>query len=138
MNKFAIMVYFLLTACCCHFSAGHLGGALLDLPAPWMAEGKMVGMVPAFKHFLVGNPIESRYRTPSITKQSASKCLEHSIKSFEGPSQLLRCRFTAQTHFACKSCSQILLCMQVNTNYILRHSLYYTQQQRNALAKLFM
>ena len=51
-----------------------------------MAEGNTVGMVPAFKCFLVSNPIESLYRTPSVTKQSASKCLEHSIECFEGPS----------------------------------------------------
>ena len=48
MNKFAIMVYILLlTACRCRFSAARLGGGLLGLLAPWMAEGNMVGMVPA-------------------------------------------------------------------------------------------
>ena len=48
MNKFAIMVHLLLTACRCRFSAARLGGGLLDMLAPWMAERNiMVGMVPA-------------------------------------------------------------------------------------------
>ena len=106
MNKFAIMIHFTthclsLSFLCCS-SRGR---------ATWSASAmdgrrKYGGYGACFKRFVVGIPIESWYRTPSVTKQSALKCLEHSIECFDGPSQLLRCRFTALTHFACKSCSR--------------------------------
>ena len=130
MNKFAIMVYF--TTHCLSLSLLY---CLSQERAAWSASAmdgrrEYGGYSACFKRFLVGNPIESRYRTPSVTKQSASKCLEHSFECFEGPSQLLRCRFTARTHFACKSCSRGNPCkLYPSPLFVL-----YTQQQRNALA----
>ena len=99
MNKFAIMVHFTthyLSFLCCS-SRGR---------TTWTASAmdgrrKYGGYGACFKHFLVGIPIESRYRTPSVTKQSVLKCLERSIEYFDGPSQLL--------HSSNPFCLQILL-----------------------------
>ena len=111
MNKFAIMVHFtthclsLLFLCCSSRER-----------ATW--SRKYGGYGACFRRFLVVIPIESQYHTPSFTKESACEMLklEHSIECFDGPSQLLRCRFLHANRAH----------EEIHANYILHHSLYYT------------
>ena len=64
----------------------------------WELLGNIVGTASAFSRFSAGTPKSSRYRMPSVTKQSSLKCFEHSKEHDEGPLRLLICRFTALIH----------------------------------------
>lgn len=80
---------------------GRLLGVQLLLPASsWSTLlANIVGTASALRRFWAGIPKASRNRTPSVTKQSSLKCLEHKRELDEGPSQLLLCRLTALIHF---------------------------------------
>ena len=63
-----------------------------------MLFGKTVGTAPGFRRFWAGIPKVSRYRDPSVSKESSVKCLEHKRELVEGPFQSFLYRFTALVH----------------------------------------
>ena len=62
---------------------------MVGLLLPTLGLENIVGIALGFSRFFAGSPTASRYRTPSVMKQSASKCFEQRTEYAEGPSSLL-------------------------------------------------
>ena len=76
---------------------------MVGLLLPTLGLENIVGIALGFSRFFAGSPTASRYRTPSVMKQSASKCFEQRTEYAEGPFQPARCSFTARVHLATKA-----------------------------------
>ena len=83
-------------------------------------RSNLVGTEPFTKSLLAFSPIDF-FRSYEGSKQSASKCSEHTTVSLEGPFQFFRVEITAFIHISRTSCSVGKWCRLISSVFLFEH-----------------